>query len=68
MEDVPWVAIPFKANKTNSALGDGISAKVPCTGYPTPGIVAASGKVIEEDAFGKVFEDSLAEWLRQAEM
>ena len=57
MKDMPWVAVPFGANKS------AIEAVIPCTGYPTPGVVNGStGAVIEPDAFGKVNENSIVEW------
>lgn len=58
MEGAPWVAVPLNGEK-----GD-IEAKVPCTGYPTPGVInGKTGDVINADVFGKVEEGSLAEWL-----
>ena len=60
MHDMPWVAIPFKSDASS------INAKVPCTGYPTPGVVnGQTGNVIDADVFGKVGEASLAEWLQK---
>ena len=54
---MPWVALPFGADKT------AIEAKIPCTGYPTPGIINGSnGNVVNPDVFGKVNEGSFAEW------
>ena len=57
MEGAPWVSIPFGADQSS------IEKIIPCTGYPTPAIVKIDGTVVEEDAFGKVNEDSLAQWL-----
>ena len=58
MDDAPWVALPFGADKSQ------YEAKIPCTGYPTPGVINGStGAVIIADAFGKVTEGSLQEWL-----
>ena len=55
-EGMPWVALPLTADKSN------VEKKVPCTGYPTPGIVRNSdGKVLAPDVFGKVNEGSLTE-------
>ena len=57
MTDAPWVSVPFGGDKTK------IEAVIPCTGYPTPGVInGATGAVIEPDAFGKVNENSVAEW------
>ena len=43
-----------------------IDSKVPCTGYPTPGVInGVTGDVIDADCFGKVNADSLAGWLAQ---
>ena len=56
--EMPWVAVPFGGSK------GGIEAKVPCTGYPTPGIInGTTGEVLDADAFGKVTEASMNEWL-----
>ena len=61
MEDAPWVSIPFGADQAS------IEKIIPCTGYPTPGIVRRKdGKIIDADAFGKVNEGSLATWLEFA--
>jgi hypothetical protein len=58
MEGKPWVALPFGTDKET------VSAVVPCTGYPTPGIVnAATGALIDADVFGKVDDANLALWL-----
>lgn len=58
MDGAPWVAVPLNGEKGE------MEAKVPCTGYPTPGIVnAATGDVINADVFGKVEAGSCAEWL-----
>ena len=57
MADMPWVAVPLGSDTA------GIAAKVPCTGYPTPGVVnGATGAVIDADVFGKVSADSFKEW------
>ena len=54
MNDAPWVALPFGADKTE------INKKIPCTGYPTPGVVnGTTGAVINADVFGKVEANSL---------
>ena len=58
MEGAPWVGLPFGAEKA------AIEAKVPCTGYPTPGIInLKDGNVLEPDAFGKVSKETLTQWL-----
>ena len=58
MDGAPWVALPFGADKS------AYEAKIPCTGYPTPGVISGKdGKVIIADAFGKVTEASVQEWL-----
>jgi len=55
-KDMPWLSLPFGAN------ADAIKAKVPCTGYPTPGIInGKTGAVIDPDAFGKVSLQTLQE-------
>lgn len=57
MNECPWVALPFGADKSQ------YEAKIPCTGYPTPGVInGTTGAVIIADAFGKVTEASLQEW------
>ena len=58
MREAPWVALPMGADKA------GIEAKVPCTGYPTPGIInGATGEVINADAFGSVDDANYAQWM-----
>ena len=58
MNDMPFVALPFGANKA------AIEAKIPCTGYPTPGVVNGStGAVIVADAFGKVDQANYDQWM-----
>ena len=57
-DGMPWVAIPLGGDK------GGVEQKVPCTGYPTPGIInGVTGEVFDPDAFGKVSEASMNEWL-----
>jgi len=57
----PWLFIPFDELASRKAA---FEALIPCTGYPTPGIVnAKTGAVIDADAFGKVNAKSLSEWL-----
>ena len=56
--EMPWVAVPLGGDKGQ------IESKVPCTGYPTPGIInGVTGEVFDADAFGKVSEDSMNAWL-----
>ena len=57
MEGAPWVALPFQSDKAE------FEKKIPCTGYPTPGVLKADGTVVDPDCFGKVNEGSLATWL-----
>ena len=57
MDDAPWVSIPFGADKAS------IEKKIPCTGYPTPGVLKADGTVVDPDCFGKVNEGSYATWI-----
>ena len=54
MAGMPWVALPF-GNKGS----DELKALVPCTGYPTPGILKGDGTVINADAFGADFADQV---------
>ena len=49
MEEGPWVAIPLEDVKSRFSA---INSKVPCTGYPTPGIIdAKTGDVLCADAY-----------------
>ena len=58
MREAPWVALPMGADKA------GIEGKVPCTGYPTPGIInGATGEVINADAFGSVDDANYTQWM-----
>ena len=60
-DGMPWVAVPLGRDTS------GIKAKVPCTGYPTPGVVCGkTGKVIDPDVFGRVAATSLDGWLDAA--
>ena len=60
MADMPWVALPLKSDEA-SKLDD----KVPCTGYPTPGVInGETGAVINPDVFGKVNADSFSQWTK----
>ena len=56
MEGAPWVALPYGADKSN------FEKKIPCTGYPTPGVIKADGTIVDVDAFGKVNEGSFVTW------
>ena len=59
MDGCNWLCVPFKGDSSE------IEKKVPCTGYPTPGIVKIDGTVIEADAFGKVSLEALDGWLNK---
>lgn len=49
MADKPWVAVPIGELGSRKAA---IEAKIPCTGYPTPGLVkVATGEVLNADAY-----------------
>ena len=57
MDGAPWVALPL-GEKAD------IESKVPCTGYPTPGIVnGETGEVLNADAFGGDIKAKLQEHL-----
>ena len=58
MADMPFVSIPFQSDAS------GCEKFVPCTGYPTPGVIRADGTVGDPDCFGKVNEGSLEAWLK----
>jgi hypothetical protein len=48
----PWLAVPFDQL---AARKGAIEEKVPCTGYPTPGVVdAKTGNVLNADAFDEM--------------
>mmetsp|Transcript_29012 Transcript_29012/g.40805 ORF Transcript_29012/g.40805 Transcript_29012/m.40805 type:complete len:96 (-) Transcript_29012:41-328(-) len=52
MEGYDWLAIPFDELKARKA---DIEKHVPCTGYPTPGVInAQTGKVLNEDAYEEI--------------
>ncbi len=58
MEDMPFVALPLGSDEKSK-----LSSKVPCTGYPTPGVInGETGAVIDADVFGKVNADSFSQW------
>lgn len=44
MKDMPWYTLPL-GQKAD------VESKVPCTGYPTPGLVKGDGTVINPDMF-----------------
>ena len=49
MDGAPWLCVPFAEVATRK---ESIGKKVPCTGYPTPGIInAKTGEVYEADAW-----------------
>ena len=57
-KDTPWVTLPLGADKS------AIEAKIPCTGYPTPGLInGKTGDVIDPDVFGKVSLESMTTWI-----
>ena len=58
MDGCPWFAVPRQGEHK-------LEEKVPCTGYPTPGIVKADGTVVNADVFGKVNEEALKEWEKE---
>ena len=57
MEGAPWIALKFKEDAGQ------LETKVPCTGYPTPGVIRKDGNIVDADVFGKVEEGSLQTWL-----
>ena len=58
MREAPWVSLPLGADKSK------YEAVIPCTGYPTPGVInGATGAVIDADAFGKVSDEAYAQWM-----
>ena len=60
MDGAPWIALPHGADKSKC------EALVPCTGYPTPGVVnVATGAVIDADVFGKTDQANYDQWLAQ---
>ena len=49
-KDMPWVALPFGADSA------AIKQVIPCTGYPTPGVInAATGQAV--DGMADVFQN-----------
>ena len=61
MDGFPWVGLPFGSSKDN------YNDLIPCTGYPTPGVIhGATGKVIDEDAFGRVDDENYENWMKQS--
>lgn len=68
MKECPWVAIPFNENTASDAAKK-LAELVPCTGYPTPGVI--SGKtfaVIDPDCFGKVDQANYDDWLSKKDL
>ena len=57
---MPWYALKFQDNK------DAIEKVIPCTGYPTPGVIKLEdGSTYIEDAFGKLTANSFYEWEKE---
>ena len=54
MDGAPWITLPL-GQKAEA------ESKVPCTGYPTPGLVKSDGTVINPDMFGGQFAELLKE-------
>jgi hypothetical protein len=59
----PWLFVPFEECDARKAA---IGAVIPCTGYPTPGVITAAGVVCDPDAWGKVDDANFAAWMAQA--
>ena len=59
----PWLFVPFSEVGARRAA---IEAKIPCTGYPTPGVVTVGGEVCDADAWGKVDDDNFTQWMSKA--
>ena len=58
---MPFVALPLGSEEVTK-----LADLIPCTGYPTPGVLnGKTGAVISADVFGKVNEGSLDEWIAQ---
>jgi Thioredoxin-like len=47
MNGFPWVALPLHSEEASK-----LESKIPCTQYPTPGVVSANGTVITANAWG----------------
>jgi hypothetical protein len=61
IEGAPWVAMRTSVVGGNDTAKDATGKKIPCTGYPTPGIISAmDGRVILADAYDT--------WTNQASM
>ena len=61
IKDTPWLTLPLTADKS------AINEKIPCTGYPTPGIInGTTGDVIDADIFGKVSLESMTAYIANA--
>ena len=60
---MPWVGIPF--GEKEGAGCKALSEAVPCTGFPTPGILnGTTGAVIDPDCFGKVDQANYDNWMK----
>ena len=59
----PWLFVPFSEIAARRAA---IEATIPCTGYPTPGVITAAGEVCDADAWGKVDDANFAQWMSKA--
>ena len=52
IKEMPWVAVPFQGEK------GGLEEKIPCTGYPTLGLInGVTGEVLDDDCFQEVSLD-----------
>jgi hypothetical protein len=62
--DLPYLSIPFNETETRTPS---INKMIPCTGYPTPGIInAQTGAVLKADAFDDNWDENLInEYLSQ---
>ena len=62
IEKIPWIAMPFGTDITS-----GIESVIPCTAYPTPGIInGKTGEVITYDAQGNMDNSDFQSWLSRA--
>jgi hypothetical protein len=45
IERIPWIAMPYGTN-----IEKGIESVIPCTGFPTPGVInGKTGEVVTYD-------------------
>ena len=59
-----FVSVPFAETSERKKA---IEKHVPCTGYPTPGVInTKTGAVIEADAWGKVDDTNFKSWMAAA--